>query len=597
MLMLFGRIGFFVWLSPLSAALDAVDLQAFWVGARFDLRIAMIAALTALPWLWLPKFNALARPGFRIALRGWMALLFLLLVLIWVFDAGHYLYLQKRLDAAAFDLLKNADISTQMVWESYPVVWISLGLLVLLLGFNRLHRWAIGLSLATEAHMLSRTRFWLQGGVSAVLATGLVLICLQGRLGAVPLRWNHAYFAGDAEVATFALNAPISVYSSLKFRSQTLDTELLAARKADVFSALQAEGAVLDEGLTRRQLPVNPKIPAGEQANVVIVMLESFGASRLQALGNPLVATPNLDRLTASSWWFPNFFVPAVSTAKSVFASFTGIPDVSAVDTASRNPYASDQRNFVEQMPHRPFYFLGGSTGWANIGGFIQRSIPQMTIVEDGDWQSPTVDVWGVSDRALITESADILKGATQPLWAYVQTAANHRPYTIADTGGDLQLLDVSEEQAIEAGFEGLEQLHAVQLLDHNMGYLIEYYQSLGLYENTVFVFFGDHQGSNNKTDFLPSFIEDLDLHWNHSFLMIHAPKWVEPRRDERLASLVDLQATIAGLSESEFTNYTFGRNLNDPRFNHDAPIYLHHHGQPWMAILRHLVTPRDAML
>ena len=38
-------------------------------------------------------------------------------------------------------------------------------------------------------------------------------------------------------------------------------------------------------------------ISKNEEPNIVIIFLESVGANRLTALGNPLNATPNLDRI------------------------------------------------------------------------------------------------------------------------------------------------------------------------------------------------------------------------------------------------------------------------------------------------------------
>ena len=72
--------------------------------------------------------------------------------------------------------------------------------------------------------------------------------------------------------------------------------------------------------------------------------MESLGSTHIGAYGNPLNPTPNIDALIKTSRWYSNFNVPVRSTAKSVFTSITGIPDVTAIKTATRNPYLTHQR-------------------------------------------------------------------------------------------------------------------------------------------------------------------------------------------------------------------------------------------------------------
>ncbi|MFS9599475.1 sulfatase-like hydrolase/transferase, partial [Klebsiella variicola] len=66
---------------------------------------------------------------------------------------------------------------------------------------------------------------------------------------------------------------------------------------------------------------------------MVFVMLESLGTSAVGAYGNPLNPTPNLDKLATQSWFFKHFYVPVTGTAKTVWASISGVPDVTRQET------------------------------------------------------------------------------------------------------------------------------------------------------------------------------------------------------------------------------------------------------------------------
>ena len=111
----------------------------------------------------------------------------------------------------------------------------------------------------------------------------------------------------------------------------------------------------------------------------------------------------------------------------------TGIPDVApATSTSSRNPAAVDQHTIINDFEgYNKFYFLGGSTSWANIRGLLTNNIQDLHLYEQEDYQAPKVDVWGISDKNLFLEATKVLKRQQGPFFAVIQTADNHRPYTI----------------------------------------------------------------------------------------------------------------------------------------------------------------------
>ena len=49
---------------------------------------------------------------------------------MYIIDFGWFFYMHTRVDASLFELLGDPDIAGTMVWESYPVVWITFGLIV-----------------------------------------------------------------------------------------------------------------------------------------------------------------------------------------------------------------------------------------------------------------------------------------------------------------------------------------------------------------------------------------------------------------------------------------------------------------------------------
>jgi phosphoglycerol transferase MdoB-like AlkP superfamily enzyme len=146
-----------------------------------------------------------------------------------------------------------------------------------------------------------------------------------------------------------------------------------------------------------------------------------------------------------------------------------------------------------------------------------------------------------------------------------VQTAGNHRPFTIpaSNDGFEVKHPTLAEVQA--AGSRSVEQYNAVRLLDFNIGRLMEIAKAGGWYENTIFVLFGDHNTRIAQIPFLPPAYEQLGLESNAVPMLIHAPALLGTRNVKEAVGLVDLLPTVAGMAGMEFRNSGMGRDIQQP--------------------------------
>ena len=555
------RLLFWGLLSELPVAVEGYLLKAFWVGLRFDLRVSLLAALITLPWLFLPRFSAVNYPLLRRFLGYWFGLILITILAMYVFDAGHYLYLNKRIDASIVRFSNDIAISASMVWQSYPVIQICFAMAsIWALGYWLHHQFLLPLLSQEKSH-----RRWYINCVHVIVIGALFLLILLGRWSLVPLRWNHAFFNGNAEVAALGLNPFVWIYDTARFTTNTATKENLKPHFGILSQLLGADFPTAGvAALDRWDTPTSPVVdPQSTPPNVVIIFMESLGASHIGAYGNKLNPTPNIDALIKQSRWYPHFNVPARSTAKSVFTSITGIPDVTAIKTATRNPYVTHQRSVINSFEqHEKHYMLGGSAGWANMSALINNSIQGVSLYEEKYWTSPIVDVWGISDHSLLNEAGTILSQAKTPFLGYIQTAANHEPYTIADDQSGFIVKQHSDEELKNNGFESLGQYNAVRLLDHNINKMFEQFKRDGLYDNTIFVLFSDHQASSTKVQHLPEYIFQFGIGELPVPLILHAPAMIAPEIDNTFGSLPDLLPTIAGLFTQPYLNTTLGRDL-----------------------------------
>lgn len=537
-------------------------LPAFVLGWRFDARVvaaAMLALLALGAW---PRIGAFRGPAAR---RAWLAALALFGAVLAVFYVGdflHFRYLNQRLNASALGLLADTKISAEMVWETYPVLRLLLVVALAAAATWALARWLHRRAAPAEA-ATPPVRGWRRAAWYAA-AVALCVVGIFGRVGQYPLRWSDAFGLRNDFSAHLALNPVESFLSSLSFRASGYDPKQVGAHYLRMAAYLGIDRPDATRLPFERTVPARPAAGGTRPPNVVLVICESFSAYKSSMWGNPLDTTPFFAELCRQGVFFDNCYTPHVGTARGVWATVTGIPDVEMVETASRNPTLVDQHTIINDFAgYEKLYFLGGSTSWANIRGVLTANIAGLQIFESGYFKSPRVDVWGISDKSLFLEAHEVLRAQTKPFFAVIQTAGNHRPYTIPrEDLKEFSRVDLPEAELKAAGFDSLAELNAFRYSDYTFRKFIEAAKSAPYFDDTLFVFVGDHGiGGNAGKRFPPAWTEQ-QLTRYHVPLLFYAPKRLAPQRIHSVASQVDVLPTLAALAGVPHRNATLGRDL-----------------------------------
>ena len=510
----------------------------------------------------------------------------MVITLFFVFDFGYYDYLSIRLDAASLRFLSNLDISTQVLFESYPVYKGLFGLLILVIILYKLNGYIYKKhAIKTESISKKKKAFFI------IIPFFLLAFGIYNSFSHYPLRWSQAFFSKNQNVNQFALNPVLYFYDSFEFRSTGFDLE----KTKKYYSSVANQLGITKDSLNFSRSFTRPD-SISTKPNVVIVMLESLGVAPMSYYGNPVNTTPKMDSILKKSTNFTNFFVHKAGTAGTVFASITGLPDVENPETASRNPMVIDQRIIFDQFDgYEKLYFLGGSANWANIRGVFQSNISNLKIFEEGSYEVENrADVWGIDDYELFKESdKELIKlhKKNKPFIAYIQTATNHMPFTVPDKKGAYKPLkesEISKQLLKKSGFKSVAQINALRYLDFNVDEFLKRAKKAGYYDNTIFLFFGDHNTAMNPVKFLEKDESTLGTVVHHVPFFIHAPKLVESKNISRYTKLVDLLPTAASLAKINYTNHTLGINaldtLNKSNF---AFLYKSINGEPAVGLIQ----------
>ncbi len=534
-------------------------LKAIYTGFRFDIRIAFLFALPFGIFLLLP-----AKKIFKQIICIFYTIAFSALVLVYFLDFGYYAYLTQRLNAYIFELAQNTATSLEMVWQTYPVIKGALVLIVL-----AYISYIITRKIANYAYSK-------QGGkkswVFVIIALLITAAFVHGRFSQYPLRWSNAYFTTDNFLTSLAINPLHNLYDTYKFaaKGSGFDTEKTKEYydiTADFLGVKNKDKENLN--FTREIEAKNPK-----KYNVIILLVESFSWDKTSFNAPEIDATPKAALLAKEGTLFTRFFTPTVGTARGVFNSITGVADTSAVKTSSRNPMIVAQHSLINDLPdYQKFYFIGGSTNWGNIRGLLQYNIENLKIFEEGTYEGQDRnDVWGLSDLDMFRYAAKELARTKEPFFAFIQTSGYHRPYTIPEDHGTFELKNLDENMLKEYGFKGNEEYNSMRFQDYAIGEFFDLIKKEPFYKDTIFLIYGDHGLTSWQSKNLPQSFIDFELTSNNVPLIVLGPG-IKKEVNKRVASQVDVTATMAGLLGIKHTQTGLGRNIFDKTLEEGALI------------------------
>lgn len=513
-------------------------------------------------WLFIKKnCSPFANPTARKTWKIYFFVATILIVFFYAIDLQHFDYLRQRLNASVINYTEDAKISFGMVWQTYPVIklFIAIVLIVFVISWliNKWYKMAARTTEHSVSHYITSTFLFL-----------IFAACIWGKPSQFPLRWSDAFVFSDEFKASVSLNPVQSFFSTLQFRHSGYDEKKVRQyypQMANYLGVQRGDSIKLNYERTYTFPDSNITKP-----NIVLVICESFSAYKSSMWGNPLNTTPYFNELSKQGIFFENCFTPSYGTARGVWATITGIPDVEIANTASRNPAAVDQHTIINDLTaYQKLYFLGGSTSWANIRGLLTNNIKDLKLYEEGSYKAKPIDVWGISDKHLFLEANDILKQQSSPFFAVIQTADNHRPYTIPEEDLDeFTKVEFPRDTLRKYGFESNAELNAFRYTDFCYQKFIEAAKKEKYFNNTIFVFTGDHGIRGDAGNMFPKVWSSYGLTSLHVPLLFYSPSMLQPARVSTTCSQIDILPSIASLAKTPYRNTTLGRDLFDTTRN-----------------------------
>lgn len=571
------RISFAAWQWESLEAFSWEDIaKAFYIGVRFDGRIAAFMSLPLLVFLFIPflsRFFGNIRPFLLV----FYAIVFGLYILIYIADFAHYAYLNSRVNFAAVGLLEDTKEALGMIWQTYPVIKLLLVLVVIvailtLCAKSIFNKWAYPSTKTALSHKIT----------SAIATLFVLVILIYGQYGIIyyPLRWSEAYFSGHNQITALGLN-PIQNLADTRPQNSYIDNTK-QAREAYAATA-EYLGVQNPNADSMRYDRFSQTAGGGDKPNIVIIVIESMSTHKSSLMFDELDTTRFLKQLSQESLYFPNYYASARTTARAMFSIITGIPDVNEYfKTSSRDPYTMDQHLVWNDFDgYTKLYMIGGNANWANIRGVMSNNVSGLKIYDEGYWKSPRMDVWGISDHDLLQEANTLLEEQQEPFISLIQLASFHSPFTVPDGIAGLDYTIPNDEYLTKYAFDTKQEYLALKFCDYALKKFFEKAKQSRYYDNTIFIITGDH-GMSQVSPSVEQSYSHLALHEFQVPLIIHSPKYFpQAKVMKQTGGHIDIFPTAAGLAGVKVHNTTMGRDLLDPSFGEDRFTFIRRLNRP----------------
>ncbi len=547
-------------------------LKSFIVGARFDLAIAsyFLIPLFILLLLLTPKWKKRMVAAFAIVMS---AILFL-----GIAEPEFYHEFESRFNGLVFEYLNHPTIVAGMIWDGYPIIRY------LILWSTLISSFLLGLKWLSERYLSVESKSSNSNKMIKIFSGMLFLVLMvfasRGGFQSEPLRWGDAFYSQNTFANHLALNGYFTLGRSMWDKIYAKQPYWTKAYKKSEAMAI-AKKMILVPGevdLSSENFPILRKegqkwIPerylaqkSSEPVNIVFILMESFSARFVDALGANYGLTPAFDSMCKDGILFERAFSNGTHTHQGVYATLTSFPNLPGYEYLMKmmeaNQHFSSLPALLKKQGYQTLFLYNGLFSWDNKEGFF-RNHGMDRFIGTHDYKNPTfVDpVWGVSDYdVFMRANQEFIKMSEKgPFFAIILTLSNHSPFNLPDP---LPFQRIKTGDDLEKRFNG------IRYADWALGEFIKAAQKENYFRNTLFVITGDHGFGT------PPMITEMRLERFHVPLLFYSPYLLKEKnkRKKVVASQVDIIPSTLGLLGMDIPHQSWGRNLfaindSDPGF------------------------------
>lgn len=306
-----------------------------------------------------------------------------------------------------------------------------------------------------------------------------------------------------------------------------------------------------------------------EGKNVIILQLESIQEFVLNKTINGREITPNLNKFINENIRLSNMFMQSYSTtADSEFSTVTSLYPVENGMAYSR--YYKNNYDDIFKMFHNKDYTTSYMHG--NYGNFWNRTNVYNNMKVDyielkDKFLDISENIMGyLSDELLYKQAVQKLKEYDNPFISYVVAASSHTGFTL-DGLQDKSKVNINVGKYKDTFFGNY--LESVNYADYAFGIFIQELKNASLYDNSVIILYGDHNGLDMYNNEMIEFLKELDSNLTDTDIKLNYIRvlagmripGINNLRIDKPVSKLDIKPTLAYLCNTE-EGVSLGTNM-----------------------------------
>lgn len=249
--------------------------------------------------------------------------------------------------------------------------------------------------------------------------------------------------------------------------------------------------------------------------NVIIVQLESVQEFVINKTINGKEITPNLNKFISENIEFTNMFMQSYSTtADSEFSAVTSLYPMENGMSYSR--YYSNKYDDIFTMFKNEGYdtsYMHGNYGYFWNRENVYKSFGVNRLELKNQFNDISENIMGyLSDELLYKQAVEKLKTYNMPFFSFIVSASSHTGFTL-DGLEDRGKISIDVGKYKDTFFGNY--LESVNYADYAFGTFIEELKNADLYDDTVILIYGDHNGIDMYNDELLDFLEQVNPNIN----------------------------------------------------------------------------------
>jgi phosphoglycerol transferase MdoB-like AlkP superfamily enzyme len=294
--------------------------------------------------------------------------------------------------------------------------------------------------------------------------------------------------------------------------------------------------------------------------NIILLQVESLGGFVINQTINGQEITPNLNKLSQGSQFFPNnrFIIGAGHTSDTDFVantSFFPLGDASVFVRYGRDDFSSLPKALIDEG-YSAYAFHGYNRNFWNRSVALESLGYQKFYAADNYPKGALINM-GLNDGDFLSKTAEFIKDQPKPSLSYVITLTSHTPFEITDATKGLKNIDSNTYPDGIGGY-----LQNINYTDRMIGAFFDKLKSEGLYDDSLIVVYGDH------TPVLPSFnagtikYDSASVQAKEVPLMIKLPNESDGKTYKKAGTNLDIMPTILDLTGIKTNQMMFGQSL-----------------------------------